>query len=421
MADITLTGSDGAERACAKGDLWFPYIGNWTALLTLTDADDPPEGIVQLSFHGLSLRGFVVRADQAEALNTVVVAGGAGGLWKKIPAKMYDNGLSVSLIANEIMSDAGESLDPLSTADVLAQPVQQYPRLSDEPQNLLNTLCDTLSAPGTQIVWRVLTEGTVFIGTDTWADVAPAYSDGSDGKDPQYQLLETDPAHRYYQVIAPVSIAVLPGATFLLGKVGAVRYIDDGSSFVGRIYYCNSDDDGRYEDPLSAGVRSIVREELRSTTFHRCFTGQVVTQWGNGGRLDILMDDERLPPLTNVPYRVPYPGCSMIIVAGARVQVDFEDGDPRRPAARLYEPGDGAKEVVLTGDTVKSGTLRIVATGAVPPLMPVGTLTVSYTDEFGHAYAPLVLSIPGLAVTSGSPFEVPIKGKATGSALLRFP
>lgn len=394
MSDITLTGNDGAVRDCASGDLWLPYIGNWTCHLILTDADPPPAGRVTVQFHGLELQGHVLRAGQAEDLNTVAIAGGAGGLWQPIAAKMYDNQHSVRLVVQEILAEAGEQLSSTSSSSVLDQILAQYPRLRDEPQHQLDVLSDIAGA-----TWRVLPDGSVFFGIDGWAQPQD-YSDADTATETlKYTLLDTDPSFTNLQRIAPVAIAVFPGMSFLLGQVGACRYQDDGQEFIGRIYYM--DGTGQPEDPVSAGLRGLVQEELRSTRLHPVFTGRVVLQ-RNDGRLDIDMDDVRLPPLTNIPYRVPFPGCSMSLPANSRVQVDFEGGDPRRAAARLYEPGSGARAIGLDGDDVDIGYLAVTPGGtgvSAVAWLPPGTTP---------------LPMPPVVVT-------PMTGKLKGSAPLKFP
>lgn len=111
-------------------------------------------------------------------------------------------------------------------------------------------------------------------------------------------------------------------------------------------------------------------------------------------------------------------------------------GDTPAGGFRLYSLGQTPEGLVGTDSELKlgasatrgiarqddetdEGTISIVVTPAVPPLP--GTLTFSYTDALGNTMTPpLTLTIPGLAVTSGSiapiPNRIRIRGKIVTSS-----
>jgi hypothetical protein len=81
-------------------------------------------------------------------------------------------------------------------------------------------------------------------------------------------------------------------------------------------------------------------------------------------RLDVQPDDDRLPPMANIPLRTFAPGVTLEVKAGARVQLAFEDGDPARPVLELFETGSIRRlivpadlEIVLGG---QAGALEVV-------------------------------------------------------------
>lgn len=377
MADITLTGSDGKERPCASGDVWLPYRGNWTSHLTLVDQDPPPAGKVTLRFHDLTLKGYVLRAGQAEALSTVLLAGGAGGLDQPIPPKYYDHQVSVRLPLQEILSAAGEVLSGTSSPEVLARTLRSWPRAGDEPGALLDELAEEVGA-----VWRVLPDGSVFFGEDAWTQV-PGYLDRTG-----YQLLHTDPEWNY-QKLAPITVQVLPGRSFLLGRVGRVVLEDDGTAFLQHLYY---QDEQAEDDPLSAGIRGLVQQELRGQRWLSPQSGAVVQQRPDGS-LDVVLDDRRLPPPTSVPVLVLVPGAKLRVQPGARVQIVFAGGDPTRPLAQLYESGAATRGASRLGDSVDAkaamGTwMQQVAQainaqwpGSVTPEVPLAFGVISTASE----------------------------------------
>ena len=394
MADIVITGKDGVPYGAREGDLYLPYRGNWTAHLVLGDQPPaPPDGPVSLSWHGLALQGYVLRAGESEGTTSVLVVGGRGGLWHSLPAKYYDHQVALRLPLSEVIAAAGEVLASSSTPTILSSTLPSWPRRAAEPGQLLDELADVAGA-----LWRVLPDGSIYFGADTW--LAPQTAAGKPlVEDVDWTLLHTDPEWLIQEIAPLTTPAVLPGQAFGLGKVGRVHYQDDGELYTARIWYL--DPSGQDDDGVVAGLRALVREEMHGTVWHPIAKGKVVQQRPNG-TLDVVIDDRRIPPLTSVPVLVPVPGARLDVAAGARVQVAFTGGDPRYPVAMLFESGTGAKAIAITGDQADCGVLTIAT---VAP----GAIGGTYVDPFGNS----------TTVAVGTP--IPIKGKVIGSAPLKLP
>ncbi|MFO7179585.1 MAG: hypothetical protein DIU78_012885 [Pseudomonadota bacterium] len=113
-------------------------------------------------------------------------------------------------------------------------------------------------------------------------------------------------------------------------------------------------------DPNGTLAR-FVRWVMRDTLYHAQYICTVQSQDADGN-LDLLPDDERIrgTGLSRVPIRYGIPGVKARVVAGARVTLAFEAGDPRRPFAALWDPGaieeisfnDGRAPVARVGDYV---------------------------------------------------------------------
>lgn len=84
----------------------------------------------------------------------------------------------------------------------------------------------------------------------------------------------------------------------------------------------------------------------------RCalYPGRVVSQAANG-QLEVQLDDARWPSLTKVPIRTFVPGAIVKVLGGARVLVGWEEADPRKPYAALWEPGTPAEGEMLPAPT----------------------------------------------------------------------
>lgn len=84
--------------------------------------------------------------------------------------------------------------------------------------------------------------------------------------------------------------------------------------------------------------------------------------------------------MTSVPIRVPVPGMKVIIPGDAtdvRCSIVFENGDPTRYAAHLFDAGAGGKKIARVDDQVDCGKLKFtaVANGVIagtytPPVLP---------------------------------------------------
>lgn len=405
MADIVITTQDGAELAVRSGNLFFPYRGAGTAHVILAEAPDSlPSGRVTLRWHGLDWSGALLRIGTSEGETSALMVAGAGGLSTILDAKYYANQPQVRLIVQEILSAAGESLSATSTTSVLSQTLPSWPRRQDQAGALLDAVAKALG-----VVWRVLPDGSVFVGTDDFAQAQAV-------EDTDYQLLSSEPEW-LEQVIAPLTARLpLPGEAFspagLGGAVARVHLEDDGDEYVARIWYLG---DGATDDPVIAGQLDLIRQETRGAGFHPQLSGKIVQQRGDG-TVDVQLDDPSWPTLTSRPYLVPIPGAALDISPGDRCWVAFPGGDPTQPYVQLYESGQGTKPLGIDGDQVPAGTIAFVVTPPVPPSLN-GTLAITHTDAFGNTQV-ITLTITGLAGTS---MTFNLKGKLTGSAKLKHP
>jgi hypothetical protein len=153
----------------------MPERGWWWARAKL-DAKTVPTGKVTLAAAGgLSLVGTVVPALSGVFLDSAFVqlVGGAGGLGTVIAPTAFQNAL-VRDALNAILSGVGETasstISPAVTSKLLAQ-------WSIAAQTAAKALDHLATAAGAQ-VWRVLSDGTVWMGTEAWpAQSLPSTSD----------------------------------------------------------------------------------------------------------------------------------------------------------------------------------------------------------------------------------------------------
>lgn len=98
-------------------------------------------------------------------------------------------------------------------------------------------------------------------------------------------------------------------------------------------------------------VEALIRRGLSSLPFLGTWPATVVSQSGN--ELELTTDpdvtgEKRLPDEVGVAIRPGLPGVTVTVPAGSRVQLAYEQGDPRKPVTAAWEAGTGADEIRIT-------------------------------------------------------------------------
>jgi len=106
---------------------------------------------------------------------------------------------------------------------------------------------------------------------------------------------------------------------------------------------------------LIEAIEAIVGRITARVDYHALYPARVLQQRADG-TLDLVPDSMRVPSCQRVPYRT-LRGLSVEVSAGARVLLGYEEGDPSKPYAALWELGDA--DVVR----VNGGTSRVARDG----------------------------------------------------------
>lgn len=163
-------------------------------------------------------------------------------------------------------------------------------------------------------------------------------------------------------------------------------------------------------DRLKGALEAFVRRLIAAHVYHPPYTARIVAQAGDG-TLEVQPDDERLPSLTGVPLRTFVPGVELRVKPGGHVLIQFENGDPSRPVATVFDGGaveelkiTATKKIIIDApecDLVSAGGQDIARLGdMVAVTIPIGMVT----QGSGSASAPntLPLEIYG-QIESGNP------------------
>jgi hypothetical protein len=159
---ITLTVA-GEQRTVAGGKLSLPRSGVWVANL-IADCDIIPTGAGIVTLSGVDMPAHVQRAELVKGMLHVRVVGGAGGLGKPAKAKHYRNPV-VKHVLGDLLADAGERLSSSSTSASLGTSLGFWTSLRLPIGSLLSALAEVV---GGGCTWRVLYDGSVWFGIETW-------------------------------------------------------------------------------------------------------------------------------------------------------------------------------------------------------------------------------------------------------------
>lgn len=205
MAFVTVN-----ELPVLAGIIGLPQIGNWSADVEVPAPTSVPSGPATITLGSLSFVGTFSRAgfDGRGRLRAWIV-GGAAGLGKTLVPRSY-LGVPLRIPLQDVLTDAGEKLASTADQATLNFQVPAWSRMQDLAAASLAAI-----AAVTEASWRVLTDGTVWIGPEQWPTsdmVASAIS------------FEPEEKRRTVASLAP---QILPGQVFEGDRVVFVQHLID--------------------------------------------------------------------------------------------------------------------------------------------------------------------------------------------------
>ncbi len=386
-ANAAATGKP-AEPICAELD--HPRMGVWECSLEL-DVETPPSGKLRFTLDDIEFTGTVLR-DHTGLDGTrgkCRVVGGNGHLSNKIGAHSYSGstGVKVGTVVRDILTECGEDLSDLSDSDMLDKSLPRWHGPAGTAQQALTALAVEVDA-----AWRVMRDGTVWFGAETWPEVAP------EGE------LVNETWSSGHLTLAAEAPNMVPGTVYRGQKIEHVAH--------------------SYGRTLRTHVRTVGGSAVhalgaltklpRQIDFSREYPCKVVTQ-NPDGTVQLLPDDEvmRSSGLDHVPIRYGIPGIKATVANGARCHLAFAAGDPSRPfvGSWEYDPSkvsvisafDGGRSFARVGDIVQFGGAGLVVTllpvsglGAPPnnAIIPGMPCYLTFSATVGPAQLPFVAATP---------------------------
>jgi len=381
MSDITLN-----DDTVISGELWNPLVGNWTAECYV-DTDQVISGQKTLTWTDTAFKGTIIRSGEEQGQIKFLMVGGMGNLSKTVPGTMYDHPIPLRLIVGDILNAVGETLSTNSVQSFLNQNINRWIQYESSAEQALSQLVGNFGG-----VWRVLPDGTIYIGVDNFPEAA----------DFDYEITVQDPSGAYDE-LSLESVGVLPGQALNGKPIGYVVYkATSGMGTLACVYY--QDLTNPMSHPLRAGLEAIIKEVTRDTQYLRVESGTVRSQ-NSDGSLEITVDSTtKISRLSKIPYRS-IPSGVLTLQNGDRVQIMFEGSNPQMCYATLFEMGKpaSAKAIVRMGDKIDIGSLKVTAISSV-------AISGTYTDGYDGTVTPWSLNTP-----------LPLVGKAVaGSARIKI-
>lgn len=391
-----------------RGKITESELGAWTGRIEVDDEDGEITGPVTISIGGVSWVGTVMpeRGGIESGRFIAFVVGGNNGLTTELPPKYYYQATLATIIA-DIMTECGETFDAASSDPSIATyQVPRWMRARGEARMALNAVANELGG-----YWRVNRAGhVVMVKDDLWTVVEGEYSE-----------VAREPAARVV-AIAPEEPFACPGVT--VGEDRVVSTVTEWNGDSLRQALVTHDGTDKVQDVLSIGMENARRANELAVVYGRQYPSKVVAQDADG-TLHLLPDDPRMGflGLTQVPMRHGIPGLTVKVVPGQYVNLFFEGGDPKKPAAALWPDGSSVLEVELQSTAKNTFVAPLTAIG--PSAEPTqsfvrGEALVAYLDAFFTALTTALATItPGSATTGGASAVTSLNGAKAGLDALK--
>lgn len=358
-----------------RGSILMPLYGVWSADIVI----DQPDGtgfeagtqVTIKSDGGVELVGTVVADRSGSFLDAihVRVLGGGAGMAKAATVKGYmQPGAYVRDVANALAKDGGETLSSQIDNALLQTNLTAWATQEGSVSAGLVSLLDII-APTAD--WRILADGKLWFGDETWPT-----------DDSAYQLIASNPSEKTYD-LGVDTFTIVPGVDLQgVGKVNRVEHSLEDGRVRSRIWAELEDEDRG----VAGSVQALCRQELHKLDFFTFYDAKIVSQSADGATVDLEPADKRIPKLQRVPLRNGVAATTCKVSAGTFVRLGWDRGNPQYPFACLWQGDETVTRISIAGDTdaARKGDHSDAGTWvfAFTP-GPSAALSITYTDPDG--------------------------------------
>jgi hypothetical protein len=357
---ISLTLSDGSIRNVIEGTVTLPRSGIWLSDLFVIGAN-AIEGKVVLNLGNVAMPAIVSRSPVIDGTVHVRILGGTGNLSAEASVKHYSRPLA-SDIVRDLLRDAGQSLSATADTDTLSSALGAWTTLAAPTGTMLSALCSALCDGAG---WRILFDGTLWIGKEKWP-TSPL----------DFRSLVEDGANAA-EVIGSSLPALWPGTVLNGRKVDTVihSFTLDEEEIRTTVLYVRSSDDG-LSDRAKRSWQSMRDVQDPLWRYAPLYHAKLVAQSGDADVVDVRPDDSTLPDMAGVPLRHGLPGLRVQVALGSYLRVGWDDGRPDKPFAALWDTSSVLKASIVADD------LRLGGRDAAEALILGNTAVEAMTTKF---------------------------------------
>lgn len=360
-----------------EGTIVRPLVGVGTMDLKLDQVGSSPTGftpgtqVTVASAGGYSVVGVVDPNRGGSFLDSVHVRVicGAGGMAQLAPPRSFGQAL-VRDVISWLLKNAGETLSSTADAGLLATSLPAWTIMGHTVgwnlRALLRIVAPTMN-------WRILADGTVWIGNETW----PAASG-------TFDTMDQDPADGSY-VLGVEAPFVVPGTSIAgLGNVNRCIDVIVGGKMRTHVYVDFPSEGAR---GINASVARQVAQAMAGIDYNATYLCDVVTQSQDLTTVDVQPHNARTKQLLGgglqgVTVRSGA-GMKIQLNKGATVLLAWDGGDPRYPYVHSSLGGDPTTWT-LNGDLVlqhlSSTRVKIGGVSTSPVSSDTGKVIVDPTS-----------------------------------------
>jgi hypothetical protein len=240
-------------------------------------------------------------------------------------------------VLGHLLGDAAEKLSPSADAATIARQLASWTTAA-LPTGVVIAAALASAAPGAS--WRVLPDGTVWLGPETWPDSGLTVDD--------YQILDEEP-RQFLALLGVEAPILLPGTMLGDRRVSRTEHVVDAEGVRTWAWF---EDSQTGTDPILDRLKDAFFSAARAATgpdYRALYFARVIAQ--RGSTIDVEIDNPTiakfLPSLSGVPLTMPAAGAAVQMAATGRVLVGWSGGDPARPYALAPSADTAMQELVL--------------------------------------------------------------------------
>lgn len=329
---------------------------------------------VVVSIDGYEFTCAVIEQHSFAERTTAHLVGGKGGLSKKVSAQHFNDATAETVI-NEILRESGETLD--SGHSIPDTKFGNWQRREGQAAHALTAVTDRRG-----LVWRSTDTGTIWVGTDAYAEVSPDVYVLDEDWDAGTLTIAADEFSELAKIV--------PGCTFEGHRIEQVTHVVTPRS-LRTIASINS---------LEGSAKAFLSTIRAGMASFGTYKAKVISQ-NSDGTLQLQPEEPVIAGrgLDKVPIREGAPGWKTTVSNGTIVSVAFDGGNWDAPYACLWGEGQSSNVTSLEFKPGGTGSAACRIGDLVEIALP---LNLPITTSLGPAVITVTTPIRGSIVGPGN-------------------